>query len=163
MSFSAESTFFSPTYPDVCSQTRPTVGRSGYTPTSPGLTQSWSGLVYVEHWWGGEARQRLRRTYRVRCRSGSSGSGENGKRSAERRRGTGRRGRGTPVPPHARLHGIRRRGVRAATGVFCSFICHFLGATHSHGTGLGGGQRNACNATPSRGQRRGNGQKCTPP
>jgi len=39
----------------------------------------------------------------MRCQSGNSGSGS---------REAGRRGRGTDVPPHARLYGICGRGVR---------------------------------------------------
>jgi hypothetical protein len=65
-----------------------------------------------------------------------------------------------PLFPQARLHGIRRRGVGGEDIFLLSFL---LVRLLSLWTVLGGGQRKACKVPPSRGQRRGNGQKCMPP
>jgi hypothetical protein len=71
-------------------------------------------------------------------------------------------------PPFlAGLHGIRRGGVGVRAAVFCcfllslpfSFLLISLVRSLSLGTGLGGGERKACNMPPLRGQQRGNGQK----
>ena len=70
-------------------------------------------------------------------------------------------------------HSVYRRGVmgRAFICLFplfftparLLFLCNFFGAYHILGTGLGGGQRGACNVPPPRGQRTGSGLYTIPP
>jgi hypothetical protein len=111
------------------------------------------------------------------CASSPAGSGmrlptwTEGKGGGEESGGgrSGRRGCGTAVSTHARIHGVRRRrgGLGNGSLAFVFFLCLSpllfpWCAIHLLGTGLGGGQREPCNVPPSGGQRRGNGLKCTP-
>jgi len=72
--------------------------------------------------------------------------------------GAGCRGGAAAVPAHALFHGIGKREVGEGPRFFCYFLCDFLGRIYL-GTGLGGGQRGACNVPPPRGQRTGKTDK----
>ena len=75
------------------------------------------------------------------------------------------RGRDSTVPTHARLHGIRRNSVGSVFLCFSfdcharfSFLCNSLCALYIFmEQAWAEGKRGACNESPVRGQRTGNG------
>jgi len=132
--------------------------RSG-TSQQPGGTRPPSSPRTWEGW------SRLRKAQGARCPVRSAGSAGSEKRREGRRRRSWVPGRSHHCfSPHRHSWHPRASGTGelffcsffSGLGFLCSFLCDFLGAHLLFlGTGLGGGQRGACNVPPSRGKRMG--------
>jgi hypothetical protein len=110
--------------------------------------------------WLGWSRPRMRRTRSATRQSGNSGSGENESRRGEQRlRGWAPRSRNPFSSTRPPSWHLRKR----IENVVCLLFVISLVRLVPLGTCLGGWRRKACNAPPSRGQRRGNGRICAPP
>jgi hypothetical protein len=112
---------------------RPLPSAQAYTPVSSHCRYI-SRYLLCSEGEVGWSQARLRRTRGVRRQNGSSGNGENERRSGGRRLRSWAPGvRVAAVPPHALLHGFRggRVADRASFSLctsFCYFICSFLSA-----------------------------------
>jgi len=96
----------------------------------------------------------------VRRQSGKFGREENERRRGKQKlRGWAPRSRNPCSSPRPPSWHPRKRSENAVCFLPVSLLSFLWGAFYLLGTGLGGWQRKACNVPPSRGQRRGNGQK----